>query len=151
MWFSYGCFCFIDDRTITKMFSHLKCSLLWQLNFSFAYCNKQHKFLSKLSLLAFNSNVIFLGNVIGNRVRLSSHLISRITGTIYVLPGDNHQESGRKTFKLNIGLNLKFNKKNEEVSFWKPLKICIANNYSTVYRSYVLFFIRLLKRYQKIF
>lgn len=47
-------------------------------------------------------------------------LLSRITGTIYVLPGDT-VNTERRVKKLNIGLNLKFNKKNEEVGTFNDL------------------------------
>ncbi|XP_054270080.1 5'-3' exoribonuclease 1 isoform X2 [Macrosteles quadrilineatus] len=48
-------------------------------------------------------------------VGLSNHIVSRITGTIFILAAEQQQETDRKPFKLNIGLNLKFNRRNEEV------------------------------------
>ncbi|XP_011151267.1 5'-3' exoribonuclease 1 isoform X2 [Harpegnathos saltator] len=51
------------------------------------------------------------GSIAAQRLGISSHLLSRITGTIYVIRTSNELE----VTKLNIGLNLKFNKKNEEV------------------------------------
>ncbi|KAK0166620.1 hypothetical protein PV327_004112 [Microctonus hyperodae] len=52
------------------------------------------------------------GSIAAQRLGISSHLLSRITGSIFVLPRTNEQ-SERK--QQNIGLNLKFNKKNEEL------------------------------------
>ncbi|KAI4476699.1 hypothetical protein M0802_014829, partial [Mischocyttarus mexicanus] len=48
------------------------------------------------------------GSTAAQRLGISSHLLSRITGTIYI-EQDNLKEY------INIGLNLKFNKRNEEV------------------------------------
>ncbi|XP_012226430.1 5'-3' exoribonuclease 1 [Linepithema humile] len=50
------------------------------------------------------------GSIAAQRLGISSHLLSRITGTIYVI-----QASKEEVAKYNIGLNLKFNKKNEEM------------------------------------
>ncbi|XP_014226840.1 5'-3' exoribonuclease 1 isoform X1 [Trichogramma pretiosum] len=50
------------------------------------------------------------GNIAAQRLGISSHLLSRITGCIFVVSCDA-AEPGR----TNLGLNLKFNKKNEEV------------------------------------
>ncbi|EZA57402.1 hypothetical protein DMN91_008681 [Ooceraea biroi] len=50
------------------------------------------------------------GGIAAQRLGISSHLLSRITGTIYVI-----EASQEELAKHNIGLNLKFNKKNEEV------------------------------------
>lgn len=50
------------------------------------------------------------GSIAAQRLGISSHLLSRITGTIYVI-----QTSKDEVAKYNVGLNLKFNKKNEEV------------------------------------
>ena len=46
------------------------------------------------------------------RVGLGAHLVSRITGTIFILGGSQECPGKNKT---NIGLNLKFTKKEEEV------------------------------------
>ncbi|XP_020295073.1 5'-3' exoribonuclease 1 isoform X2 [Pseudomyrmex gracilis] len=51
------------------------------------------------------------GSTAAQRLGISSHLLSRITGTIYVI-----QAANEEFVKHNVGLNLKFNKKNEEVS-----------------------------------
>ena len=45
---------------------------------------------------------------------ISSHLLSRITGTMFVLKGPKEAEVDHAG-KVNIGLNLKNNKKGEEV------------------------------------
>ncbi|XP_011642826.1 5'-3' exoribonuclease 1 [Pogonomyrmex barbatus] len=50
------------------------------------------------------------GSIAAQRLGISSHLLSRITGTIYVI-----QPSKDELSKYNLGLNLKFNKRNEEV------------------------------------
>lgn len=71
-----------------------------------------------LIVLVLNLFIIHLfvsGHVMSQRLGISSHLLSRITGSIFVVdakPGSSSTENARKT---NIGLNLKFNKKNEEV------------------------------------
>jgi 5'-3' exoribonuclease 1 len=49
------------------------------------------------------------------QVGISSHLLSRITGSIFIAKGPKEADSDRAN-RINIGLNLKFNKKNEEVS-----------------------------------
>lgn len=52
-------------------------------------------------------------NIAAQALGITSHLLSRITGTIYVTVGSlKPQEASNH----NIGLKLKFNKKNEEVS-----------------------------------
>ncbi|XP_014469638.1 PREDICTED: 5'-3' exoribonuclease 1 isoform X2 [Dinoponera quadriceps] len=51
------------------------------------------------------------GSIAAQRLGISSHLLSRITGTIYVVRASNELD----ITKHNVGLNLKFNKKNEEV------------------------------------
>ncbi|XP_071639281.1 5'-3' exoribonuclease 1 [Temnothorax longispinosus] len=50
------------------------------------------------------------GSIAAQRLGISSHLLSRITGTIYVI-----QPMKEELTKYNLGLNLKFNKRNEEV------------------------------------
>ncbi|KAG0722266.1 5'-3' exoribonuclease 1 [Chionoecetes opilio] len=49
------------------------------------------------------------------RLGISSHLLSRLTGTIFLAPPGSLEEMEMRN-KLNIGLNLKNNKKNEEVN-----------------------------------
>ena len=51
------------------------------------------------------------GYVAAQRLGLSNHLLSRITGTVLILRGDG----GNTESKANIGLNLKFTKRGEEV------------------------------------
>lgn len=46
---------------------------------------------------------------------ISKGLFSRITGSIYIAPGSRTQMPTEDVPKVNIGLNLKFNKRNEEV------------------------------------
>lgn len=53
------------------------------------------------------------GSIAAQRLGITSHLLSRITGTIYVIQASNEPPA---VTKYNVGLNLKFNKKNEEVS-----------------------------------
>ncbi|XP_017777725.1 PREDICTED: 5'-3' exoribonuclease 1 [Nicrophorus vespilloides] len=50
-----------------------------------------------------------------NRVGISKYLFTRITGTLFVIMGSKNSWSKDDVSKINIGLNLKFNKKNEEV------------------------------------
>lgn len=50
------------------------------------------------------------GSIAAQRLGISSHLLSRITGSIFVV-----QTSKEEAKYNNVGLNLKFNKKNEEV------------------------------------
>ncbi|XP_076652966.1 5'-3' exoribonuclease pacman isoform X2 [Halictus rubicundus] len=54
-----------------------------------------------------------IGSTVAQRLGISSHMLSRVTGTIYVKP--NSDDSSQKEIKHNIGLNLKFNRKNEEI------------------------------------
>jgi 5'-3' exoribonuclease 1 len=59
--------------------------------------------------------VIIAGNMAAQRLGVSSHLVSRITGSIYIVSGDKNA-AVESCSKVNVGLNLKFNKRNEEVS-----------------------------------
>ncbi|XP_046595171.1 5'-3' exoribonuclease 1 isoform X1 [Neodiprion lecontei] len=52
------------------------------------------------------------GSIAAQRLGINSHLLSRITGSIYVMQGPREQLENPKR---NLGLNLKFNKKNQEV------------------------------------
>ena len=45
---------------------------------------------------------------------IGSHLLSRITGSIYISKSPKEADTDRAS-KVNVGLNLKFNKKNEEI------------------------------------
>ncbi|KAG1673590.1 5'-3' exoribonuclease 1 [Nymphon striatum] len=62
------------------------------------------------------SDRYYPGYVVAKNVNRSSHLISRITGSMFIIPimRQNHVENASEN-RINIGLNLKFNKKNEEV------------------------------------
>lgn len=53
-----------------------------------------------------------LGSKAAQHIGISSHILSRITGTVFLVTGNKQAENPSK---INIGLNLKFNKKNEEV------------------------------------
>ncbi|XP_053379748.1 5'-3' exoribonuclease 1-like isoform X2 [Mercenaria mercenaria] len=58
----------------------------------------------------------YTGYVIAQKIGISSHLFSRLTGTIYVTAGE--EEVAREQMhphKVNVGLNLKFTKRGEEV------------------------------------
>ncbi|XP_070562062.1 5'-3' exoribonuclease 1-like isoform X2 [Ptychodera flava] len=52
------------------------------------------------------------GHILGRKLGISSHLVSRITGMFFVFKGCRAEGGANK---INIGLNLKFNKKNKEV------------------------------------
>ncbi|KAG7299899.1 hypothetical protein JYU34_016922 [Plutella xylostella] len=47
---------------------------------------------------------------------ITTALLSRITGSVFVVPGARHSLPTDQLNKTNVGLNLKFNKKNMEVS-----------------------------------
>lgn len=51
------------------------------------------------------------GYIAAQRIGLNTHLLSRITGTVLIMRGDG----GNPDSKANIGLNLKFSKRKEEV------------------------------------
>lgn len=57
----------------------------------------------------------FPGFKAAQRLGISSHLLSRITGAMFVIRGPREAEIEFAS-KINIGLNLKNNKRNEEVS-----------------------------------
>lgn len=46
---------------------------------------------------------------------ITSHLLSRITGCIFAVPGVKGNSLPKNSSKMNIGLNLKLNKRNEEI------------------------------------
>ena len=56
------------------------------------------------------------------RLGINTHLISRITGTIYLLLSPTEEEKNsdkpRRPKKVNVGLSLKFNKSKEEIPGW---------------------------------
>lgn len=56
------------------------------------------------------------GSKAAQHLGIGSHLLSKITGTIFVMPGSIEQNLGGA--RQNVGLNLKFNKRNEEVCIY---------------------------------
>lgn len=63
----------------------------------------QHKYCVKYSP----------GYILASRLGITSYLVSRFSGSIYIGRGSKKNPCGEQ--KANVGLNLKFNKKNEEV------------------------------------
>ncbi|KAH9634242.1 hypothetical protein HF086_012704 [Spodoptera exigua] len=62
---------------------------------------------------------------------LSAQLLSRITGTVLLVAGERHNMPTEQLNKINIGLNLKFNKKNLEVAgYTRRCKVTNAWLYS---------------------
>uniref|UniRef100_H3AKR8 5'-3' exoribonuclease 1 n=1 Tax=Latimeria chalumnae TaxID=7897 RepID=H3AKR8_LATCH len=53
------------------------------------------------------------GYVLASRLGVTGYLVSRFTGSIFIGRGSKNNPHGEQ--KANVGLNLKFNKKNEEV------------------------------------
>ncbi|XP_035984960.1 5'-3' exoribonuclease 1 [Fundulus heteroclitus] len=53
------------------------------------------------------------GYILASRLSISSYLVSRFSGSIFIGRGSKKNPCGEQ--KANVGLNLKFNKKNEEV------------------------------------
>ena len=53
------------------------------------------------------------GFVVAQRLGINGFLLARITGTVYVSRGSKENPSNAN--KINVGLNLKSNRKNEEV------------------------------------
>ncbi|XP_018411120.1 PREDICTED: 5'-3' exoribonuclease 1 [Nanorana parkeri] len=68
-----------------------------------ALIQNQHKFSVKYNP----------GYVLASRLGVNGYLVSRITGSIFIGRGSKRNQHGEQ--KANVGLNLKFNKKNEEV------------------------------------
>ncbi|KAK2895723.1 5'-3' exoribonuclease 1 isoform X2 [Channa argus] len=65
--------------------------------------HNQHKYCVKYSP----------GYVLASRLGISGYLVSRFSGSIFIGRGSKKNPCGEQ--KANVGLNLKFNKKNEEV------------------------------------
>ncbi|XP_033993069.1 5'-3' exoribonuclease 1 isoform X2 [Trematomus bernacchii] len=63
----------------------------------------QHKYCVKYSP----------GYILASRLGITSYLVSRFSGSIFIGRGSKRNPCGEQ--KANVGLNLKFNKKNEEV------------------------------------
>ncbi|KAJ2946889.1 hypothetical protein O0L34_g16222 [Tuta absoluta] len=55
-------------------------------------------------------------NHAGAACGISAQMLSRITGTVFVVSGERNDLPTEQQNKVNVGLNLKFNKKNQEVS-----------------------------------
>ncbi|XP_060690491.1 5'-3' exoribonuclease 1 isoform X2 [Hemiscyllium ocellatum] len=53
------------------------------------------------------------GYVLASRLGVTGYLVSRLTGSLFIGRGSKQNPLGEQ--KINVGLNLKFNKKNEEV------------------------------------
>ncbi|KAM6989495.1 5'-3' exoribonuclease 1 isoform 2-T2 [Tautogolabrus adspersus] len=68
-----------------------------------ALIQNQHKYCVKYSP----------GYVLASRLGITSYLVSRFSGSIFIGRGSKKNPCGEQ--KANVGLNLKFNKKNEEV------------------------------------
>uniref|UniRef100_A0A8C2DV23 5'-3' exoribonuclease 1 n=1 Tax=Cyprinus carpio TaxID=7962 RepID=A0A8C2DV23_CYPCA len=68
-----------------------------------ALIQNQHKYSVKYSP----------GYVLASRLGITSYLVSRFSGSIFIGRGSKKNPHGEQ--KANVGLNLKFNKKNEEV------------------------------------
>ncbi|OCT80912.1 5'-3' exoribonuclease 1 [Xenopus laevis] len=68
-----------------------------------ALIQNQHKFSIKYNP----------GYVLASRLGVNGYLVSRFTGSIFIGRGSKKNPHGEQ--KANVGLNLKFNKKNEEV------------------------------------
>ncbi|KAF7692283.1 hypothetical protein HF521_009893 [Silurus meridionalis] len=68
-----------------------------------ALIQNQHKYSIKYSP----------GYVLASRLGITSYLVSRFSGSIFIGRGSKKNPHGEQ--KANVGLNLKFNKKNEEV------------------------------------
>jgi 5'-3' exoribonuclease 1 len=70
-----------------------------------------------------SSQLNFMPGFVGaKRIGISTHLISRITGTIYLLLSPTEEEKNsdkpRRPKKVNVGLSLKFTKSKEEIPGW---------------------------------
>lgn len=64
---------------------------------------------SKISPLFVHEALLVNSNVLPSGI--STQVLSRITGCIFVVPGERNNLPTEQIAKLNIGLNLKFNKK----------------------------------------
>ncbi|XP_068754427.1 5'-3' exoribonuclease 1-like isoform X2 [Montipora capricornis] len=54
------------------------------------------------------------GHIVAKRLGITSNLLSRITGSLFIKQGSGNKASGDSS-KLDIGLNMKFSKQNKEV------------------------------------
>ncbi|KAF3858511.1 hypothetical protein F7725_011712 [Dissostichus mawsoni] len=96
-----------------------------------AFCSSESCFRSLDELFPPATNVFMVGNpyygamgekycvkyspgyILASRLGITSYLVSRFSGSIFIGRGSKRNPCGEQ--KANVGLNLKFNKKNEEV------------------------------------
>ncbi|XP_069474375.1 5'-3' exoribonuclease 1 isoform X2 [Ambystoma mexicanum] len=100
----YGCMGEVEDSSDVisesriRVLFHIPCEPPFD-----ALIQNQHKYSIKYNP----------GYVLASRLGASGYLVSRFTGSIFIGRGSKRNPHGE--FKANVGLNLKFNKKNEEV------------------------------------
>lgn len=85
--------------------------------------------------IKYNFNLI-LGNTAASKLSISTQLFAKITGTI-LLSIESDEDKNEK--KINIGMNLKLNKRNEEV-LNIDIQLLIYNNLYII----INYFLRLL-------
>ncbi|XP_040830672.1 5'-3' exoribonuclease 1 isoform X5 [Ochotona curzoniae] len=100
----YGCTGEVQDSSdvITEGRIRVVFSIPYEPNLD-ALIQNQHKYSIKYNP----------GYVLASRLGVSGYLVSRFTGSIFIGRGSRRNPHG--DHKANVGLNLKFNKKNEEV------------------------------------
>ncbi|KAM5292537.1 5'-3' exoribonuclease 1 isoform 2-T2 [Ctenodactylus gundi] len=100
----YGCTgeVSVSDDVITEGRIRVVFSIPCEPNLD-ALIQNQHKYSIKYNP----------GYVLASRLGVSGYLVSRFTGSIFIGRGSRRNPHG--DHKANVGLNLKFNKKNEEV------------------------------------
>ncbi|KAM4863719.1 5'-3' exoribonuclease 1 [Urocitellus parryii] len=100
----YGCTGEVQDSgdVITEGRIRVVFSIPYEPNLD-ALIQNQHKYSIKYNP----------GYVLASRLGVSGYLVSRFTGSIFIGRGSRRNPHG--DHKANVGLNLKFNKKNEEV------------------------------------
>jgi len=59
------------------------------------------------------------------QLAVSGHVLSRLTGTVYIMRGAKEQQADSAS-KSNIGLNLKFNKRSEEVCGYTTVEVAVV-------------------------
>ncbi|GLV41654.1 pacman [Carabus blaptoides fortunei] len=92
----------IDNTSLKSGRIKVSVSVLAEPDISFVYqLEKETKYMP--------------GGVAAQRLAITPHLLSRITGTIFAIPGVKGSMTPKNSSKMNIGLNLKLNKKNEEI------------------------------------
>lgn len=94
----------------------------------FKLCEAYQFLFMHLLFLFLKGSVVryFPAYSLAQRLGITPHLLSRITGTVYLT--QNGLEEGKSSNRVNIGLNLKYNKTNKEVfsSSSSNLNILIA-------------------------